>query len=137
MIGDGGHAGLDHLDQAEQHPPVDILGGQVALHGPDELVEPAIHRHILRNAAKEHHRRVGVRVDQPRRRQQPIRRHDGTHVQSLRRLRRPDRSDAIALHVDVVIGQRGVRAVIAAHEDRTVVDEEVDWHLALSNHGCN
>jgi hypothetical protein len=128
VVGDGRHARLDHLDQPEQHPPIDILSGQITLHRPDEIVEPAVDGDILRQPAKEHHRCVGVRVDQPRRCQQSLRRHDVTGSKRLQRLCRQDRRNAVALNVDVVIGASGVHAVVAAHQYRTIVNTEIDWH---------
>ena len=63
VIGHGRHARLNHLDQAKQRAPVNIVRGEVALQRPDKIVKPAANRHVLGQAAEEHHRHVRVRVD--------------------------------------------------------------------------
>ena len=66
VVGHGGHAGLDHLGEAEKHAPVDILLLQVALQRPHVFVEPLVERHILGEPPENHHRHMRMTVDQPR-----------------------------------------------------------------------
>ncbi len=53
----------DHLQAAELHPPMDILGRQLRLQGPDLLLQPRHQLHVVGVTPKEGHGQVGVGVD--------------------------------------------------------------------------
>lgn len=122
VVGEAGHAGLDHLGDTQQRPPVDIFGGEVHLHRPDALVEPDIDRHILGDAAEEAHGGVGVGVDQPG---------DGEHPAGLDQLAGEagadvggDGDNPAALDGDIVAGQ-GAGGPAVDLEHGGAADEEV------------
>ena len=61
-----GAAGTEQLDAAGDHPGAHVGRGQPGLGGPHDLVQPAHQREVAAHAAQHRHRRVAVRVDQPR-----------------------------------------------------------------------
>jgi hypothetical protein len=54
-VEDGGDAGADHFEAAEEGAPVDVVGGEAALHGPDDVVEPLVEGESIAEAAHEDH----------------------------------------------------------------------------------
>ena len=57
-------AGANHLDARQPGSPVDVLGLESRLSGPDVFLEPNHQRQVIREPAEEGHRRVGMSVDQ-------------------------------------------------------------------------
>ena len=125
VVGDRRDAGLDHLDQAKQHAPVDVFGCQVAFDWPDELVEPAVDRHVLGQAAKEHHRHMSVRVDQPRHGQLGMRLDHLMRLDRVPWLAGLDRRDALVFDKDVLVVGNRIVSRVPAGQDMAVVDGEI------------
>jgi hypothetical protein len=61
-VENGGDAGADHFEAAEEGAPVDVVGGEPALHGPDDVVEPLVEGGVVAEAAEEHHGGVAMDV---------------------------------------------------------------------------
>ncbi|OPZ80710.1 MAG: hypothetical protein BWY76_03276 [bacterium ADurb.Bin429] len=93
------HPGAQHLGDAQQRRPVDILLGEMRLHWPDLLPQPGHQRQIIRRPAKERHRQVRVRVNEPGNRDHARAVNDGSVVLRRRRLRyRPDVDNPLPRH---------------------------------------
>ncbi len=63
-VGKTGGAALDHLQAGQLDPPIDILLGQLALHGPDMVLKPGVQLQVIGITPQQGHGRVGVGVDQ-------------------------------------------------------------------------
>ena len=112
-VGKAGRAGADHLGAGQLGAQMHEFGGnELALHRHHVAEQPHVQAQVVGQAAQQGHRRVAVRVDQPRHQ------HLAAAVDDLgrRELRPqlgfgPDRGDVIALHRDragFVLGQRRV-----------------------------
>jgi hypothetical protein len=60
-----------HLQARKPRAPVDVLALEPVLGGPDVLLEPLHQRQVVGVAPEQRHRRMRVRVDQPRDQRQP------------------------------------------------------------------
>ena len=76
-------AAADHLEAGEAGSPVDVVGVEAGLRGPDLLFEPLHEREVAAVAAEQRHGRVGVPVHEPGRR---------APGRTRREPRRPDRA---------------------------------------------
>jgi len=65
-IAEAGGAREGHLKAGQERPPIDVLGLDACLHGPDVLPQPGVERHVLAQAPEERHGRVRVAVHQAR-----------------------------------------------------------------------
>ena len=48
LVGDGGHAALNHLRQRQEHAPIDIFLFKIILEGPHIFVEPLFDGDVFR-----------------------------------------------------------------------------------------
>ena len=95
----------DHLDARQPRPPVDVVGVELGLGGPDLGLQPVHQRQVVAVAAKERHRRVRVGVDEAR---------DERHTRPVDDLVR-------ALDGDVLADRRD-EAVLGAQHDGAAVE---------------
>ena len=112
-VGETGDAGADHLGAGQLGAQVHEFGGnELALHRHHIAEQPHVQAQVVSQAAQQGHRRVAVRVDQPRHQHLAAAVDDLGCRELAAQLRfGPDRGDVIALHRDragFVLGQRRV-----------------------------
>jgi hypothetical protein len=61
----GGHAVGEHLGGRGGHGDLDVVGREASLARPHDLGQPAVQGQPLPLTPEQHHRRMGVGVDQP------------------------------------------------------------------------
>lgn len=122
----GRGAGAQHFRIAHKAAQVDHFGRKGLLHGKDALVEPVHEGHIVGQAAQQGHGRVGVGVDQARKRIARPR----SRISPGLPVRGQICARAHGGHLSVVHGQRGV----FQHPALTVLGDDnrrVEQHVAL------
>ena len=125
MVGHAGHPGFDHLRQAQQHPPIDIVLLKIALQRPNAVVEPLLQGHVLGQSPEDDHRHVGVGVDQARHGHHAAAIHHLAGTSGINHTTGLDGADAVAADADVVMAQYLHLAIRGNAQDVGVLNQQI------------